>query len=266
MTTQLSLRQNLQGDAFKNRLASVLPAHMTPERMVAVTLTALSRTPALAGPDVDQASFFKAMMLLSEVGLEPNGTHAHLIPFWNSKRQCREVQLILDYKGLVLLARRAGYAVESRVVYANDSLEYEGTEVTRHVPSYLLGKDETGEIIAFYCRVSSVDPNVNDSRVEFMSRAEVDRVRDASRSSSHGPWKDHYAEMGRKTVFRRAAKYIAFEAKTQQAILSGDDDVPITITAQRAKAVDVEEFKAMLDVSHQSDDQESQSSPVTHDE
>lgn len=263
MTTQLSLRQNLQGDAFKERLASVLPAHMTPDRMVAVTLTALSRTPALAKPDVDQASFFKAMMTLSEVGLEPNGTHAHLIPFFNSKRQCREVQLILDYKGLVLLASRSGYAVQSKVVYEGDALEYDGTEVTRHVPAYLIGK-ESGDIIAFYCRVQSTDPSVRDERVEFMSKAEVDRVRDASRGSGHGPWKDHYAEMGKKTVFRRAAKYIAFEPKTQQAILNGDDDVPETITAQRTKTVDVQEFKAMLDVSHQSDEQETQSSPVTH--
>ncbi len=188
MTTQLSLRQNLQGDAFKERLLSVLPAHITPERMVAVTLTALSRTPALAGSDIDQASFFKSMMTLSEIGLEPNGTHAHLIPFFNSKRQCREVQLIVDYKGLVLLASRAGYAVQARVVYYNDELEYDGFTVSRHVPAYLLGKDN-GDILAFYCIVTS--DSGQQARIEFMSKVEVDKVRDASRGGSSGPWRDH---------------------------------------------------------------------------
>lgn len=261
MTTQLSLRQNLQGDAFKERLASVLPVHITPERMVAVTLTALSRTPALAGSDIDQASFFKSMMTLSEIGLEPNGTHAHLIPFFNSKRQCREVQLIVDYKGLVLLASRAGYTVQARVVHYNDDLEYDGFEVARHVPAYLRGKSN-GDIIAFYCIVTSE----TEKRVEFMSKAEVDKVRSASRGGSSGPWRDHYIEMGKKTVFRRAAKYIPFEPQTATAILKGDDDTPESLSTQRSKTIDAAEFRGMLDESHQTLEPSSDPSPVTHDE
>jgi recombination protein RecT len=265
MTTQLSLRQNLQGDAFKERLAQVLPAHMTPDRMVAVTLTALSRTPALAGSDIDQASFFKSMMTLSEIGLEPNGTHAHLIPFFNSKRQCREVQLIVDYKGLVLLASRAGYTVQARVVHENDELEYDGFDVSRHVPAYLIGK-ESGDVIAFYCVVQSSTSDTVTTRIEFMSKAEVDKVRASSRGGSSGPWRDHYIEMGKKTVFRRAAKYIPFEPVTATAILKGDDDVPESLSSQRSKTVDVQEFKDMLEGSHQTDESKANASPVTLDE
>ena len=41
-----------------------------------------------------------------------------------------------------------------------------------------------------------------------LSKEDVDRIRQASKSSSNGPWVTHYAEMAKKTAIRRLAKYL----------------------------------------------------------
>ena len=90
----------LSSDVMKSQIAAALPKHCTPERMIRAGLTAITKTPELA--NCTQESFFAAMLSLSQWGLEPDGRHAHLIPY---KRTC---QLIIDYKGYVQLCYRSG--------------------------------------------------------------------------------------------------------------------------------------------------------------
>lgn len=94
----MTLRDHLQSEGVKNHIKMALPKHITPERMVRVALTALTRVPKLA--ECDQASFFKALFECSQWGLEPDGRRAHLIPFENKRKGIVECQLIFDYKGL----------------------------------------------------------------------------------------------------------------------------------------------------------------------
>ncbi len=114
----------LEGPDFKAAIAKSLPTHLKPDRFIRVAVTALTRVPKLA--ECDKASFFNAMLSLSQTGLEPDGRNAHLIPFWNSRRQVNEVQLIIDYKGLVELAMRSGQvaSIHADKVCENDIFEY----------------------------------------------------------------------------------------------------------------------------------------------
>ena len=244
---QISLRENLTGDAFRNRLLQVLPKHLTPDRMVAVALSAITKQPKLSAPDVDQASFFKAMMTLSEVGLEPNGIHAHLIPFRNNGRDCTEVQLIIDYKGLILIASRAGFQISAFVVHEGDQFSWNNGEVINHVPHYLTNTD-AGDVVAFVCRLHDVANGL--IHYEMMSRAEVDTVRQGSRAGNAGPWVSHFEEMGKKTVFRRAAKWLPMSPEVNASLYS-DDDKP----AEQNVTVDAAMFRAILRESHQDDGQ-----------
>jgi recombination protein RecT len=56
---------------------------------------------------------------------------------------------------------------------------------------------------------------------EVMPKREVDAIRARSRSGNEGPWKTDYAEMAKKTVVRRLAKYL-----------------PLTIEGIRATEID----------------------------
>ena len=91
-----NLIKKMQGEIKK-----ALPSVITPERFTRMVLTAVRNTPKLA--QCDKMSFLAAMMTAAQLGVEPNTPlgQAYLLPFWNSKRQCNDVQFQLGYKGML---------------------------------------------------------------------------------------------------------------------------------------------------------------------
>jgi recombinational DNA repair protein RecT len=55
-----------------------------------------------------------------------------------------------------------------------------------------------------------------------MSVDEVEKVRAASRAGGSGPWKDWWSEMAKKTVFRRASKWLKLSAEVADAFERDD--------------------------------------------
>lgn len=223
-----TLRGWLNDPGMKADIARALPKHCNADRMTRIALTALTRTPKLQ--ECDTASFMQCLLDLSQWGLEPNGRDAHLIPFNNKKRGVVECQLIIDYKGLVQLCYRTGQveSIHSDVVYANDDFYYSMGEVRRHVPWWIRDDltpkpAEAGAVVAFYTRVKLKG---GATKCEVMSKVDVDKVRSRSRAGGSGPWVTDYAEMGKKTVFRRASKWLPVSAEIVSAF-ERDFDRPV---------------------------------------
>ncbi|WP_176686069.1 recombinase RecT, partial [Escherichia coli] len=63
-----------------------------------------------------------------------------------------------------------------------------------------------GDIVGVYCTVKTP---AGDYLTEEMSLAEIEAVRKTSKAafSDKGPWVNHWNEMARKTVVKRASKY-----------------------------------------------------------
>jgi recombination protein RecT len=231
-STVPNVRSMLTGETIKDQLKMILPKHVTPERMVRVALTALTRTPKLA--ECEAASFHRCLMDCSQWGLEPDGRRAHLIPFWNSKRNVTECQLIIDYKGLAELCYRSGVVqrVHADVVRAGDLFVYSMGEVKEHVPHFLrqdTSKPENaGLVIAAYCIVSLVG---GITKAEVMSREDVERIRNRSKAAKSGPWVTDWDEMAKKTVFKRVSKWLPLSAEIRDAIEHDDDNLADVIDA-----------------------------------
>jgi recombination protein RecT len=126
------------------------------------------------------------------------------------------VQVVIGYRGLIDLARRSGQIVSiaAHEVYEQDKfeLEYGLDEKLIHVPSF---EEIKGEVIGFYAVAKLVGGGY---AFEFMSARQVDLIRDNTQSKGrYGPWKDHYVEMGRKTVIRRLSKYLPLSVEFQMA-------------------------------------------------
>ena len=207
----------LKGDAFKERIMNALPKHLAPDRMIAVALTCINKTPKLA--QCDQGSFFQAMLSLSQLGLEPDGRRAHLIPYGD------QVQLIIDYKGLVELAMRSGQVsnIHADVVCENDVFEYDMGDIKQHKIDF---KKERGEMYAAYSICTFKD---GTRKCEVMSKSEVDKIRSRSRAGKAGPWVTDFNEMAKKTAFRRLSKWLPLSPEVRDAF-EKDDDVPRDIT------------------------------------
>lgn len=206
----------------QGEIAKMLPKHLNAERLLKVAQIAATTTPALVKCDV--ASLVGAIGQCAQMGLEPNTVlgHAYLVPF-NTKRKdaqgverwVNSVQVIIGYKGLIDLARRSGQIVSiaAHEVCEHDqfTLVYGLDEKLEHIPS--LG--ERGEVIGFYAVTKLKD---GGHSFEFMSRLQVEQIAAGTQSKGrYGPWKDHFTEMGRKTVIRRLAKYLPLSIEFQTA-------------------------------------------------
>lgn len=228
------IRSMLEGDAFKSQIEKALPKHLTPDRFIRVALTAMTRTPLLK--ECDSASFFKALLDLSSLGLEPDGRRAHLIPFRNKERGCIEVQLIVDYKGLVELVMRTGTVsnIHADVVCENDEFEYNMGDISKHRIDF---RRPRGDVYAVYSVVTMKD---GTRKCEVMSKSEVEAVRARSKAGRSGPWVTDWNEMAKKTVFRRLSKWIPLSSEYRDAIEMDDDRLAELVREEVAKAPTVD--------------------------
>jgi recombination protein RecT len=209
MSQELStLKQTLTSEAMREQFAKALPSHLSPERFIRIALTALTRTPKLA--DCTQASLMRCLLDLSALGLEPDGRLAHLIPYG------KDCTLIIDYKGMVDLARRSGVTIRAEVVCEHDDFDWVNGEVTHKVN----WRKPRGEVQAVYAEGKTKDGEVQTAT---MTREEVDAIRKRSKSGGNGPWVTDWAEMAKKTAVRRLAKMLPLSPEFRDALDKDDD-------------------------------------------
>lgn len=230
---QKTIRDFLHGEEFKSQIALALPRHISPDRFVRISLTALTRTPNLA--NCDQSSFFMQLMTLSQLGLEPDGRLAHLIPFKNNKKGITECQLIVDYKGLAALAMRSGQIskIHADKVCEKDVFEFDTGEVKKHGINF---REDRGAAYAYYALVVFKD---GTQKADCMTKSEVDAIRKRSRAASDGPWVTDYDEMAKKTVFRRLTKWLELSPEYRDALEADFDRPALEITAEKIPQFDI---------------------------
>lgn len=210
----------LSSEDFKSAVKSALPAHMTPERFVRVALTCMMRVPKLK--ECSQHSLFKALLDCSSLGLEPDGRRAHLIPYGS------EVQLIIDYKGLIELGKRSGEVKNWRaeLVCEKDEFGWDNGQVHHKIDWF----NPRGRVLAVYSHVRN-QGDVDD--YEVMTLDEVNQVRSRSKAGKSGPWVTDFNEMAKKTVIRRHSKRLTLSPEFMEALDKDADrfeEIPLDLS------------------------------------
>lgn len=211
-------------------IQQALPKHMNPDRLLRVAITSVTSNPALLECYVP--TLIGGIIQCSQMGLEPNTVlgHAYLIPFFNSKKNRKDAQVIIGYKGLIDLARRSGQIVSiaAHAVRQHDTFIYEYglEEKLRHVPA----EGDRGEITHFYAVAHMKD---GGHAFEVMTVAAVRAINQGSQGKNNPVWKAHFEEMGRKTAIRRLAKYLPLSVELATAVAMED-------TAARGDAQNLE--------------------------
>lgn len=197
---------------FTGRLAEVLPRHITPERVITLTLVAATKTPQLF--DCTTESIALSLIRVAQWNLEI-GTTAHLVPFG------KECTPIADWKGLIVMVERAGVArdVKARCVYSNETFVVRGgtDESLQHE---VIADDRTrGHLVAVYA-IATV--RGGGKTWEVMTKAEVEKIRQRAPSKNSPAWRDHYEEMCKKTAVRRLCKRLPQVGALADALLAED--------------------------------------------
>jgi recombination protein RecT len=211
------LRQALQ--ARHASIAALIPRHLTPERLFAVAMTAMMRTPLLL--ECTTVSIMRAIATGAQLGLDVSGVGGmgYLVPFKN-RRGFYEAQFIAGYQGLIDLARRGGavISVRAKEVYDKDEVVYEegAVPILRHKP--YVGED-AGPLSAVYAVAHYINGFVQS---EVMFKWQVEKVRNRSRAADKGPWATDEAMMWRKTAVRRLCKYLPQNPDLARAEMAED--------------------------------------------
>jgi len=212
-------------DQMKPRMAAVLPKHLTAERLVKMALVAANRSPKLL--QCTQVSVAQSLMVAAQLGLDCGGAlgSAYLVPYENRKAGTIECQLIVGYRGMIDLARRSGQieSIAARPVFRGDefTIEFGSDERLVHRPN-LDAEPDASRLTGVYVVAKFKG---GGQHIEYMSRAEIERVRRGSRAGNSGPWVEHYIEMAKKTAVRRAFKWLPMstELADRLAVVATED-------------------------------------------
>ena len=215
MTPKQRIREMIE-KAAPTMIAS-MPSHIDQKRLMRLGTTAVVSNPDLL--DCHPRSLLMALMEAAQLGLEPNNRalgHCWIIPFAKKGQKRKNAQLILGYRGCIVLAMRSGKVktIAARAVYKNDVFEFEfGLEdKLKHVPCI---DGDRGPMIAVYAVANLVN---GGHVVEVMSKAQVDAIKLKTQfAGKKGPWADNEEEMVRKTGILRIRKYMPLSAEFDRA-------------------------------------------------
>lgn len=196
-------------DSFKSELKlmepnfrPLLPANIRPEKFEALVIAAVSGNPELL--KVNRESLWRACVQGAELGLSLNPTmgEADILVVQGG------AQFRPRYKGLMKLALQSGEvtSIRSVLVYENDVFEV--IEGLRRDIIHKPARGARGALTHVYCVWTL--RGLSEPQFEVMDRQQVMRIKARSPAGSKGagPWKTDEEEMWRKTVVRRASKYM----------------------------------------------------------
>lgn len=230
------------------RFQLVMPDNVDEARFGNLVVGAVMREPKLIkcfATKEGEASLIVAAIQCASLGLEPNTPlkEAALVPRKNKGRD--ECQLMVEYRGLIKLARRSGeiQTISAEVVHARDEFEYQlgDQPFLRHKPYD--GDEDPGELTHCYCVVKMTGGGsqfvVVPRRVVHKDhRSKSDSWRNES-SRPYSPWTTFEESMWRKTAVRCIEPFLPLTSEFRQALDSdertfaadGDRIVPVGISA-----------------------------------
>ena len=218
------------------RFRLVMPKNFDAERFNNLVVGAVMREPKLIkcfATTQGERSLMVAAIQCASLGLEPNTPlkESSLVPRKN--KGVDECQLMIEYRGLIKLARRSGelVSINAEVVYEKDDFDYElgADPFLRHKPYN--GDDDPGPLTHCYCVAKLIGGGsqfvVVPRRVVYAEhRAKSDSWRSES-SRPYSPWTTFEASMWRKTAVRCIEPFLPLTSEFRPALASDERELSV---------------------------------------
>jgi recombination protein RecT len=189
------------------RIQQYLPRGMNADRFMRIVYRAFVQNPKLA--QATKPSLIVAIGLAAELGLEPNGALGlgAIVPYYNKKAQKLEAKFQVMYKGnLQLMYRTEKFQViTADEVCSKDAFDYEKGLNAKLYHKPPLG--DRGQPIAYYAYYKMVGGGFDFQVMSLEECLEWGRQYSQNFEASDSPWQTATAEMCKKTVIKKLAKY-----------------------------------------------------------
>ena len=216
---------NDQLSARQTDFAAALPAHIPVERFMRVVMTAVQRNPALAA--ADRASLFNSALMAAQDGLLPDGREGALVIYRTRVKRngadhwIEAVQWMPMVAGILKKVRNSGElaSIVARVVYAGDKFRSWVDDTGEHIEYEADPEADHNTIRCVFAMAKLKDGTIE---VEVLRPADIEKIRNVSRSKDKGPWVDWWDEMAKKSAIRRLSKRLPLSTDLDDVIRRDD--------------------------------------------
>ena len=208
----------------QGEIAKALPEYVGADRFFKLLVTELVRNPEIQ--KCSPSSVIESIYQCARLGLSPGPAPIGKINLVRFGEQCTT---IIDYKGLIDLAKRSGRCKDIRayVVYQKeiDAGRFVHKACNTPNPPTLYHEPidfgDRGEPVGAYAIAYFDD---RDPTWQIMSIKDIDKAKAMSRgsSSAKSPWNSHWEEMAKKTVIRRLCKFLDLNDEVSEQLVRED--------------------------------------------
>ena len=205
-------------------VSNVLPrVGLTPEALFRTAMSQIYRNPLLQ--ECDKMSVMRAIVEAAALGLSFSLGRAYLVPFNNTVKDKRtgrefkrmEATLIPGYQGLADVARRSGEiaSINAQAVYEGDEFSWEFGLKEDKLSHRPLGDPDPNKVTHSYAVVRFKDGGY---QVRVLTRKQIEKVRQMSKSPNSPMWVKSFDEAAIKTVVKKVLKLCPASPELVRAI------------------------------------------------
>ncbi len=250
--SKAELKKFLERQDVSSAIKAMAGKYLTGDRITKMILLAANRQPKLF--NCTPRSFLDACMKSAELGLDFGGAtgQAYLVPFRNGPLSKKHNRTVLDctfipgYQGLIELCYRGGSAtyVDAQLVYQKDKFTYNLGSEPRIVFEPNLDEEDRGDVKCAFAAIRLKDSPY--PKLEIMTKKQLLAIKERSKAKDSGPWVTDEPEMMRKTVLRRALKYIPKTPEIEQALEADNQLYDIGLPTNNEVGLGVEAIKERI--------------------
>ncbi len=222
--SKITNRQAFEGILTKqmDSISQIAARHISASRLISIAVGAAMRNPLLF--KCEASTVVRSLLQAAELGLEVGALQeAHLVPFKNSKRDCYECQLLIDYRGFLKLCWNSGMvkSIDASVVYVDDAFTFrKGTEISITyepnidvaMPERFWPDDNDSSVANRWdkvrCVYAAAELTTGGKVAIVLTRAQVERYRAMSKARDSNFWVGHWEAMAMKTALRRLQTFL----------------------------------------------------------
>ena len=227
------------------QIKATLPSHVSFEKFERVAMMAVQREPELL--KTDHKTLFLELQKCAADGLLPDGRQAVIVRRWNSKLGKEAATYQPMVAGLRILMRNSGEvtALHAQVVYEGEPFRIVLGDDERIEHERVLSCVDDSKIIGAYAVATLKD---GEKVREFMTWAQIEKVRNVNKYWQKGPWASWPSEMSRKSVVRRLYKSVPQSTdkegeRLQRAIERDDESHPEDALAPEIITIEADAFE-----------------------